>query len=130
VAAGTLGSHCPARKFHFAVPAAEPGHAFVKVRGRDLDRIFSIQQERTVNRDNTVSLDNRVLQIEKSRWRGTLAGCRVTIWEHLDGRVTIVSPGGELAVSVAESWDLTLTGPASEIARGTLSQDLLRSLPA
>ncbi len=46
-----------------------------------------------------------------------------------DRRVTIQSPGGELAVSVAENWGLTLTGPASEIARGTLSQDLLRSLP-
>jgi diaminopimelate epimerase len=47
-----------------------------------------------------------------------------------DGRVTIVSPGGELSVSVAETWGLTLTGPASEIARGTLSQDLWRSVPA
>jgi len=46
------------------------------------------------------------------------------------GHITIVSPGGELKVSVAENWDLTLTGPASEIARGSLSQDLLRSLPA
>jgi len=45
-----------------------------------------------------------------------------------DGRVTIANPGGELSVSVTETWDLTLTGPASEIARGTLSQDLLRSL--
>jgi len=44
-------------------------------------------------------------------------------------RVTIQSPGGELVVQVAESWDLTLTGPASEIARGRLSRDLLRSLP-
>jgi transposase len=74
---------------HFTVPAAEPGHAFVKVRGRDLDRIFSIQQERTVNRDNTVSLDNRILQIEKSRWRGTLAGCRVTVCEHLEGGLSV-----------------------------------------
>jgi len=47
-----------------------------------------------------------------------------------DRRVTIQSPGGELTVSVAETWDLTLSSPASEIARGTLSQDLLRSLPA
>jgi len=45
-----------------------------------------------------------------------------------DRRVTVESPGGELTVSVAENWDMTLTGPASEIARGTLSQDLLRSL--
>lgn len=47
-----------------------------------------------------------------------------------DHRVTIVSPGGELTVSVTEAWGLTLTGPASEIARGTFSPDLLRSLPA
>jgi diaminopimelate epimerase len=46
-----------------------------------------------------------------------------------DRRVTIESPGGELTVSVGESWDLTLTGPASEICRGTLSGDLLRELP-
>jgi diaminopimelate epimerase len=45
-------------------------------------------------------------------------------------QVTIESPGGELSVSVAETWDLTLTGPASEICEGTLSQDLLRGLPA
>ena len=45
-----------------------------------------------------------------------------------DRRVTVQSPGGELAVSVAESWDLTLTGPASEICRGVLSPDLLRGL--
>lgn len=47
-----------------------------------------------------------------------------------DPRLTIQSPGGELTVSVAPTWDLTLTGPASEIARGALSEDLLRSVPA
>jgi len=46
-----------------------------------------------------------------------------------DRRLTIESPGGQLTVSVTATWDLTLTGPASEIARGTLSEDLLRSLP-
>lgn len=45
-----------------------------------------------------------------------------------DRRVTIESPGGELTVSVGEAWDLTLTGPVSEICRGTLSDDLLRGL--
>ena len=73
----------------FAVPAAEPGHAFLRVKGRDLNRIFSLQQERVVNRDNTVSVGNRVLQIEKTRWRGTLAGCRVTLCHHLDGTLSI-----------------------------------------
>ena len=51
--------------------------------------MFSIQHERVVNRDNTVQLDQQVLQIEKVRWRGTLAGCRVILCEHLDGRLTL-----------------------------------------
>ncbi len=73
----------------FTVPAAQPGHAFLRVQGRDLDRVFSLQQERVVNRDNTVSLGNRVLQIEKTRWRATLAGCRVIVSEHLNGELTV-----------------------------------------
>lgn len=73
----------------FRVAAAEAGHAFVRATGRDLDRIFSIQQERTVSRDNTVSVDHRVLQLERSRWRATLAGCRVTVCEHQDGRLSV-----------------------------------------
>ncbi len=73
----------------FAVPAAERGHAFVPLGNQDLDRIFSIQHDRVVANDNTVRLSERVWQLERTRWRGTLAGCRVTISEHLDGRVTI-----------------------------------------
>ncbi|HTU01118.1 MAG TPA: diaminopimelate epimerase [Candidatus Sulfotelmatobacter sp.] len=45
-----------------------------------------------------------------------------------DRSVRIESPGGTLAVSVSENWDLTLTGPVSEICRGRLSGDLLRAL--
>ena len=40
--------------------------------------------------DNTVGVGERLGQIERTRWRGTLAGCRVTICEHLDGRVSIL----------------------------------------
>jgi transposase len=73
----------------FAVAASEPGHAFLPVRGKNLDLIFSLQHERTVNQDNTVHLGAHILQIEKTRWRATLAGCRVTIYEHLDGSCSI-----------------------------------------
>jgi hypothetical protein len=61
-----------------------------RVRGQDLDRVFSVQTERTVAKGNTVGVGERVWQIERTRWRGTLPGCRVTICEHLDGRVSIV----------------------------------------
>ncbi len=45
-----------------------------------------------------------------------------------DRSVTVESPGGQLAVSVAENWDLILTGPVAEICRGTLSGDLVREV--
>ena len=73
----------------FRVPAAQPGHAFLPARGRDLEHIFTIQQERTVSQDNTVRVGDRVLQIEKTRWRATLAGCRVMVSEHLNGELTV-----------------------------------------
>jgi hypothetical protein len=42
-----------------------------------------------VNGDNTVVLENRVLQIDKTRWRNTLAGCTVQVYELLDGQIVI-----------------------------------------
>ncbi len=69
----------------FSVPAAQLERAFVPAAGKDLQRIFSVQQERVVNQDNTVRVANRTLQIEKTKWRGTLAKCRVLVCEHLDG---------------------------------------------
>jgi transposase len=73
----------------FSVAAAQKGSAFVRSKRRDLDFIFSVQQERVVNQDNTIQLDNRVYQIEKTRWRDTLAGATVMVHEHLDGRVSM-----------------------------------------
>jgi len=73
----------------FAVKPAQRGSAFQRTRRRDLDWIFSVQHERRVNQDNTVTLDNRVLQISKTRWRSTLAGCTVLIHEMLNGDVVI-----------------------------------------
>lgn len=73
----------------FAVKAAEKGTAFVRTRRKDLAWIFSIQHERRVNPDNTIAWENRILQIEKSRWRNTLAGCTVRVYELLDGTVAV-----------------------------------------
>jgi hypothetical protein len=73
----------------FAVSAAQKGSAFVRQKRGDLDWIFSVKHERTVNNDNTIVLDNRVLQLEKTKWRNTLTGQVVTVHEHLDGRMSI-----------------------------------------
>ena len=73
----------------FGVEAAQAESAFVPAGGKDLERIFSLQHERVVNRDNTVSFANRVLQIGRVSWRGTLAGIRVVVSEHLDGSLSV-----------------------------------------
>jgi transposase len=73
----------------FQVPAPQRGTAFVASRRKDLDLIFSLQFPRTVNQDNTVVFQNLVLQIERVSWRGTLAGCQVTVHQHLDGTLTL-----------------------------------------
>jgi len=63
----------------------------------DLDRVFSIQHERVVNNDNTISFGHSVLQLERVAWRATLAGCRVIVYEHLDGSVSVGYGPHELA---------------------------------
>ena len=42
--------------------------------------------------------------------------------------VTVESPGGELLVDVDEEFNLTLTGPVAEVARGTINEALLREI--
>jgi transposase len=74
---------------HFQVAAAQRGSAFLACRRRDLDLVFSLQFERAVNRDNTVSFQNLSLQIEAVRWRATLAGCQVMVHQHLDGTLSL-----------------------------------------
>ena len=73
----------------FARPAAEKGTAFQRCRRADLDEVFSVQTQRTVDHDNTVTIGDRYWQLEKTKFRSTLSGCTVTICEHLDGRVSV-----------------------------------------
>jgi len=73
----------------FTVAAAQTGTAFVPVTHLNLDRIFSVQNERVVAKDNTIQFGGRVLQVPPTRFRVTLAGCRVTVYEHLDGTLSI-----------------------------------------
>jgi len=73
----------------FQVKPEQAGSAFVPCRRVDLNNIFCLQWQRTVNRDNTVSFENLHLQIEPVRWRTTLAGCAVTVHQHLDGTLSL-----------------------------------------
>src|SRR5215475_6159609 len=73
----------------FARPAAQHGTAFVPLNRQDLDRVFSIQHERVVNKDNTVRWDNLLLQIQPTRLRSTMADLTVIVYQHLDGTLSL-----------------------------------------
>jgi transposase len=73
----------------FTVAAREKATAFRRTGRSDLGWIFTVQTERIVALDNTVAIGDRRWQIDKARFRSTLAGCTVTIHEHLDGQVSI-----------------------------------------
>jgi transposase len=73
----------------FSRAASQEGTAFVACRRADLGRVFCLQHERVVARDNTVSFARLTLQIERQQWRATLTGCRVTVYEHLDGTLSL-----------------------------------------
>jgi hypothetical protein len=73
----------------FQVPAAEKGTAFRRTSRSDLNWIFTVQTERVVEKDNTVAIKDRWWQIDKTRFRNSLAGSTITIHEHLDGTVSI-----------------------------------------
>jgi transposase len=73
----------------FAVQAAERGTAFRRCARTDLEWIFTLQTERVVAKDNTVAIKERSWQLDRSRFRHTLAGCTVIIHEHLNGDISI-----------------------------------------
>jgi transposase len=97
----------------FTVSAAQKGTAFMPTsrKDKDLDLVFSLQHERAVARDNTISFANKTLQLEKTRWRGTLAGSKVTVYEHLDGGLS-VRFGPHLVGSYSDDGVLIVTHSA------------------
>src|SRR5262245_15851747 len=58
----------------FTVAAAESGTAFMPLHHSDLNRVFAIQHERTVAKDNTIQFANHIWQLEKTPLRVTFAG--------------------------------------------------------
>lgn len=74
----------------FTVEPSERGTAFIRVVGVNLDQVFATRHERTVNPDNTVSFENRVLQLPKVKGIATLRGRKVEVRQHLDGNLDVL----------------------------------------
>jgi hypothetical protein len=79
----------PEYNARFAVPAAEPGSAFVAYAGRPLEDVLCIQDDRQVGRDNCVQWNGRALQIPQQAHRHHYIKATVRVHEYPDGRLAI-----------------------------------------
>lgn len=80
--------YIPQHNARFAVPAAEPGTAFVPFVG-PLSDILSVQEERVVGNDNTVRFEGLVLQIPEQRHRRHFVKTSVRVHRYPDGRIAL-----------------------------------------
>src|SRR5579872_7138741 len=112
----------------FQVKAVQSGTAFLRCGRRDLDRVFTLQFERMVNRDNTVSWQNLSLQIERVSWRATLAGCNVLVHQHLDGSLSI-SYGPHSLGQYTAAGELMANLPARRTVEKTAAVPPWKTLP-
>jgi hypothetical protein len=79
----------PAFNAEFAVPAREPGSAFVPWIGGNLDDILCEQVERTVGHDNCVRYENLFLQLPADRHRCHYVKAKVRVHRYPDGRLAV-----------------------------------------
>lgn len=79
----------PDHNARFAVPAAEPGSAFVPYLGRPLADVLCVQEDRVVGADNCVSWHRRSLQIPPQRHRQHYVRATVRVHQYPDGSLAI-----------------------------------------
>ncbi len=79
----------PDHNARFAVPAAEPGSAFIPYAGRPLEDVLCVQESRQVGRDNCVTWKGIALQIPPQRHRHHYVKASVRVHEFPDGRLAI-----------------------------------------
>jgi transposase len=82
-------TYVPAHNARFMVKAEQEGSAFVAIAGVDLDEILCIQEDRQVDRDNTVVYRKLKLQIPASPLRPHFVKARVKVRQYHDGSYAI-----------------------------------------
>jgi hypothetical protein len=66
------------------------------LRGCHLDDVLCLKFDRRVYPDNTISYQGRRIQILADPYRANYSRARVELWEHLDGKITILYKGRKL----------------------------------
>jgi transposase len=79
----------PQYNAEFGRAPADPASAFVSLGGADLGQILCFEEERVVQRDNTVGCEGLWLQIPKQPGRTTCAGLPVVVRRHLEGTYSV-----------------------------------------
>jgi transposase len=112
-----LADYLPRFNAQFAVPPAQATAAWRALDpALDLEQVFAFISARTVAADNTVQFNGQRLQIQPDRQRSSYARTRVAVYQHLDGRLTVVYQGRTLL-----SQPAPLDAPVLR-ARGTPAQ--------
>jgi hypothetical protein len=79
----------PDHNARFAVPAAEPGSAFVPYTGRPIEDVLCVQEDRVVGADNCVSFARRSLQIPPQGHRRHYVRATVRVHQYPDRSLAI-----------------------------------------
>ena len=121
--------YLPTHNEEFAKEPADPTRAFVELGAVDLDEIFFEEAVRTVGKDNTVSHDGVVLQIEKQTGRRTCAGLAVQVRRHLDGGHSVRRGTQVLGAydAAGHACQAKATGPTRQDAPGSTPADRIDS---
>jgi hypothetical protein len=90
----------------FTVKPAQPESAFVSLAGIDLKLLLSIQHERIVRNDNTVTYNNITLQIPQTDRRLHYVRCPVTIHEFPNGHLGVSYQGSLLAEYLSDGTQI------------------------
>ena len=89
--------YLPEHNRRFAIETEEEGSAFVPFVGPGLSDILSVQEERTVQNDNTVCYNRITLQIPKDKHRFHYVKARVRVHEYPDGNLAVFHGPRKLA---------------------------------
>ncbi len=81
--------YLPGHNKQFAITPQEAGSAFVPFVGAALADTLCIQEERTVDNDNTVRYRKLALQIPADRHRHHYVKCKVRVHEYPDGSLAV-----------------------------------------
>jgi len=99
-----LADYLPRFRARFARTPADGKPAYRPLaRGTDLDAVCSFHYVRTVANDNTVRLEERLVQIPAGPHLRSYAGCRVQLQERLDGSLVVLYQGKLLAIQEPQS---------------------------